>query len=465
MGNTASDALPSWEAVSKEERRGLEESYPQASSSEGFSRLFALSRFGFASGSGLEASHLASSLRTVFLGITSSSHTHLDLRSLPQYLQLFLKVKSSPRTRLTFYWRLFPSIEMFLRATLSLASSEQEPTSELDVDLSHLTLLRWLQADEETLGSALLGLEGSEREERRLLYFLERRAPRLLAFWDQWLLHALTGSSLGCGMTVEDLAEAPSYTTQWLLNVALPLQLSYITEQELMTKRRDRLIDVLSSTPDSAHTTWDLIYCTDRDGGSMKRFGEAVYGYPAATLLLVEDCSGSIFGGFVPLPWPHFENKFFGDDRSFLFSASPTPLSIFSTRGVSANYVRYPDKERRNEPQVGIGFGGQSFRERLWLDGADNFVRGTKYEMCSTYLKGFLGSDDSEEAFTIKRMQLWGFGGAAALQAREDVRIRENKFTERNKKVDKSAIFGTGQSITENPDKMMMDWMSTKRTQ
>ena len=176
----------------------------------------------------------------------------------------------------------------------------------------------------------------------------------------------------------------------------------------------------------------------------------------------METEDGSVFGGFIPSPWPRFEKKYFGDERCYLLSILPE-LKVFSTRGVSENFIRFPDKERRNDKRLGIGFGGQFNHERLWINGNDNFSTGKKTDMCSTYLPGCLGLEGDD--FSIKRIQLWGFGGDEALEFREDVRQREDKFTERSKKLDPKSFFQSGQSLTENPDKMMMDWMSTKQKQ
>ena len=463
--------------ISEHEQHALRDTFTLVNTVDGFKRLFKTQLF-----SSLDdcfEQRLAETLQSM-LSTKKMDQPCLQLDSPYQYFRLFETFvrEKTARNRIVFYWSIFPNFSCFFTAATLLA---REDTSNLSSNLSDSetevihSFEDWIERDRETYASQLIGLSGSEKDLCVLQLFIERRIPRLLIYLDRWMYESFTQEKhphKPGEFKFHNPDEAKSRcfvsllnpTVRWFLSITIPPQHLYLESEERISSRSFPL-DLFGANIHkdiSFSTAWDLIYDTDRDGRGVKSLSEAVHGYAASSLLLIETSDDSIFGAYIPKPWPRYEKKYFGDDRCFLVSVQPN-LSVFSSLGMSENYIRFPDKERRNESVLGIGFGGQQGHERLWIDGGDDFTKGRKMEMCSTYLRGSFGP--TEDEFHIKRLQIWGFGSSEALVLQQEVRDREDKFIERSKKVDPSAFFGEGQSINENPDKMMMDWMSTKRKQ
>ncbi|KAJ3042754.1 hypothetical protein HK097_001908 [Rhizophlyctis rosea] len=114
---------------------------------------------------------------------------------------------------------------------------------------------------------------------------------------------------------------------------------------------------------------WKGLFSSDRDGGSWTVFTNRVE-EAGATVLVVRDKRGNVFGGFAGSEWA-VRPKFYGDASSFLFSLQPT-MQIYRASGINANY-QYFNHGMHTLPN-GIGFGGQLDYFGLWID--SSFERG-----------------------------------------------------------------------------------------
>lgn len=471
MGNNAAKekALQIQSQLSEDEKKGLNHTFNSIRSPTGFNERFQLERLQLAQENLKEK--LLSNLPNLVTSLKSSNDCIL-FDSIVQYQILFHKItkEMSTSARINFYWSLFPSFKSFFSAAYILSRKDTSNSILSDEEIKLISsFVDWIERESETFSSQLIMADDSAKSLTLLQLFLVKRTPRILIYFDMWIYETFTNIQLPHGKIFffdpddnRKLAPLNNFEILWGLSMLLPPQILYISEfqSEIVVNKS---IDIFSKLNTNIHSlVWDLIYDTDRDGSGINRLHEATWGYASSSLLLLETKNGEIFGAYIPIPWPRYEKQFFGDERCFIISILPN-FTPYPTLGMSKNYIRFMDKERRNDSNLGIGFGGQREHERLWINGDDNFTTGRKMEMCSTYLKGFIGNEETE--FEITRLQIWGFGAQSALDFRKEVRLREDKFTERSKKLDPAAFFAKGQSITENPDKMMMDWLSTKRQQ
>ncbi|KAJ3036007.1 hypothetical protein HDV00_003142 [Rhizophlyctis rosea] len=115
--------------------------------------------------------------------------------------------------------------------------------------------------------------------------------------------------------------------------------------------------------------TWTGLFSSERDGGSWTVFHSRVE-EAGATVVVVKDKTGNVFGGFAGTEWS-VKPKFYGDSSSFLFSLQPS-MRIYRPTGINQNY-QYFNHGMHTLPN-GIGFGGQLNYFGLWID--SSFERG-----------------------------------------------------------------------------------------
>ncbi|XP_074964466.1 TLD domain-containing protein 2 isoform X2 [Phalacrocorax aristotelis] len=137
---------------------------------------------------------------------------------------------------------------------------------------------------------------------------------------------------------------------------------------------------------------WHLLYCTGRDGFSLRtlyRCGDQP-GCPA--LLLIRDTEAQAFGAFSATPI-RCSNGFYGTGETFLFSFSPE-LKVFRWTGRN-NFFLKGDVDL-------LMVGGGSGRFGLWLDG--DLHHGGSHP-CETFGNETLSH---REEFCIQDLELWG---------------------------------------------------------
>ncbi|KAK3814156.1 MAG: TLD-domain-containing protein [Benniella sp.] len=122
--------------------------------------------------------------------------------------------------------------------------------------------------------------------------------------------------------------------------------------------------------------------------------------FQGPTLVIMKDEDGYIFGAYADQDLEQ-RPKFYGTDRSFLFTIRPK-FRIYRPSGVNNNF-QYLDFGTKTLPN-GIGFGGQLRYFGLWL--ASDFQTGQSAAepLCSTYQSPQLSK---KQNFKLDDMEVW----------------------------------------------------------
>ncbi|NXC49235.1 TLDC2 protein, partial [Penelope pileata] len=106
------------------------------------------------------------------------------------------------------------------------------------------------------------------------------------------------------------------------------------------------------------HQPWSLLYCTARDGFSLRTLYRRASQLNCPVLLLIRDTEAQAFGAFSATTI-RMSNGFYGTGETFLFSFSPE-LKVFRWTGRN-NFFLKGDTEL-------LMVGGGSGKFGLWLD-------------------------------------------------------------------------------------------------
>lgn len=208
----------------------------------------------------------------------------------------------------------------------------------------------------------------------------------------------------------------------------------------------------------------NILYRSAIHGKGLNRFWSNVDGYNGPVLILISVSSkGSSHKSVIGiLTEQGYENHdtFYGDS-GFLYAISPIFRS-FSPFGKEKNFIYshlHPTGRYEPNPKpVGLGFGGTSGNERIFIDEDFSKVTIRHHAVDKTYQHGSLVPNQGflpVEAYILE-IEAWGFGGNAAKQKQDAHKKRENLFTEQRRKVDLKT-FGNWE---DSPEKMMMDMVT-----
>ncbi|XP_064377434.1 TLD domain-containing protein 2 isoform X2 [Dromaius novaehollandiae] len=137
---------------------------------------------------------------------------------------------------------------------------------------------------------------------------------------------------------------------------------------------------------------WSLLYCTTRDGFSLKTMYRSMNHLSSPVLLLVRDTEAQAFGAFCASTI-RVSNRFYGTGETFLFSFSPE-LKVFPWTGRNSFFMK-GDMDL-------LMIGGGSGKFGLWLDG-DLYHGGS--HPCETFNNEPLSP---REEFCIQALEAWG---------------------------------------------------------
>ncbi|XP_015280727.1 PREDICTED: TLD domain-containing protein 2 [Gekko japonicus] len=137
--------------------------------------------------------------------------------------------------------------------------------------------------------------------------------------------------------------------------------------------------------------SWNLIYCTARDGFSLKTMYRSMTDLVSPILLVIRDTDGQIFGAFSSTAI-HVSNSFYGNGEMFLFSFNPQ-LKVFKWTGKNTFFMK-GDADS-------LAVGGGSGKFGLWLDGDLN--HGGSHP-CETFNNEALSP---REEFLIHDLEVW----------------------------------------------------------
>ncbi|GAX76085.1 hypothetical protein CEUSTIGMA_g3528.t1 [Chlamydomonas eustigma] len=142
--------------------------------------------------------------------------------------------------------------------------------------------------------------------------------------------------------------------------------------------------------------SWQLTYCTHRDGYSLHTLYRKASG-KAHTLLIVQDTNGHVFGAYASEPW-RIHTRFYGTGETCVFQLHPRQLlwrwSGFQEGGHQKDdYFQFSTHE-------GLGVGG-SGHFAVWLD--NDLFEGSSNE-CKTFSSVCLASNAE---FHVASLELW----------------------------------------------------------
>lgn len=147
---------------------------------------------------------------------------------------------------------------------------------------------------------------------------------------------------------------------------------------------------------------WRFLFSSHIHGESFSTMAGRIQ-EQGASILIIEDSSGYIFGGFAPQSWALGPN-FFGSEESFLFTLSPK-MRMYPSSGYN-NHYQYINQHTKTFPN-GLLMGGQLEFGGIWIV-ADPFGTGSSAESCSTY-RGYKRLTKDAE-FKIRSLEVWGVG-------------------------------------------------------
>ncbi|XP_050297329.1 MTOR-associated protein MEAK7 [Anthonomus grandis grandis] len=163
----------------------------------------------------------------------------------------------------------------------------------------------------------------------------------------------------------------------------------------------NQIVFMNAHLPQQYQVEWRFLFSSEIHGESFSTLiGRIVNQGPS--VLVLEDRSGYIFGGFAPANWALGPN-FFGDDSSFLFTLAPR-MRVFPSTGYNQHF-QYLNLHQQTMPN-GLAMGGQFGYCGLWIDA--EYGKGHSSESCTTY--GSYQQLSHTKEFHFRHMEVWGLG-------------------------------------------------------
>ncbi|XP_059589313.1 TLD domain-containing protein 2 [Alligator mississippiensis] len=138
---------------------------------------------------------------------------------------------------------------------------------------------------------------------------------------------------------------------------------------------------------------WSLLYCTARNGFSLKTLYRSMTSLSCPVLLVIRDTNGQMFGAFSSTSI-RVSSSFYGTGETFLFSFSPElKVKVFKWTGSNTFFMK-------GDADL-LVIGGGSGKFGLWLDG--DLYRGGSCP-CETFNNETLSH---QEEFFIQDLEVW----------------------------------------------------------
>jgi len=147
---------------------------------------------------------------------------------------------------------------------------------------------------------------------------------------------------------------------------------------------------------------WALLFSSKVHGGSFSTMRKNIQN-TGATLIVIKDKDGYVFGGFASMPWTKCPD-FYGTDSSFLFTLQPQ-LQVFHPRGQNQNfqYFNYGMEQLPN----GLGMGGQMDYFGLFISDKYDSGHCKGHPRSSTFHNLVLSK---QQDFRVDEMEVWRIG-------------------------------------------------------
>ncbi|KAI1300386.1 hypothetical protein EDD11_006230 [Mortierella claussenii] len=142
-----------------------------------------------------------------------------------------------------------------------------------------------------------------------------------------------------------------------------------------------------------------LLFLSKTSGASFSTLLQKIT-FQGPTLVVMKDEDGYVFGAYADQDWEQ-RPKFYGSDRSFLFTIRPT-FRIYRPSRVNSNF-QYLDYGTKTLPN-GVGFGGQLRYFGLWLASDFSSGQSAAEPLCSTYQSPRLSK---QQNFKLDEMEVW----------------------------------------------------------
>ncbi|KAF9115842.1 hypothetical protein BGX27_006083 [Mortierella sp. AM989] len=142
-----------------------------------------------------------------------------------------------------------------------------------------------------------------------------------------------------------------------------------------------------------------LLFSSKTSGASFSTLLQKIT-FQGPTLIIMKDEDGYIFGAYADQDWEQ-KPKFYGSDRSFLFTIQPK-FRIYRSSRVNNNF-QYLDYGTKTLPN-GIGFGGQLRYFGLWLASDFSSGQSAAEPLCSTFQSPRLSK---KQDFKLDEMEVW----------------------------------------------------------
>ncbi|CAD7086269.1 unnamed protein product [Hermetia illucens] len=200
----------------------------------------------------------------------------------------------------------------------------------------------------------------------------------------------------------------PSIKTNYLLPLCEGLQ--YVPDYPAFTDISQMLF-INSNLPHDHRNKWRFLFSSQIHGESFSTLLGRIMDQ-GATVLIIEDTNGYIFGGFAPGSWSLGPN-FFGNDQAFLFTLRPKMRCFPATH--YNDHFQYLNLNQQTMPN-GLGMGGQFSYWGLWLD--CEYGHGECSETCTSF-KNYIQLSANKK-FTIRNVEVWAVGEKPKKEDEED---------------------------------------------
>lgn len=236
----------------------------------------------------------------------------------------------------------------------------------------------------------------------------------------------------------------------WLFTTSGVVQLTRIPEFKGRLLTTELLQTIRAGLPRiESSAQLDCLYNSIKGGSTFNRLSVAILGYTGPSLILLrhsyrnsqEEIVRGIIGIYSDAAWLD-QLGYYGNSSSLcLFSLLPKISFLPAYKGKGSTNLIYLNTRKipNSKYSVGLGFGGTDFKSfRLWIDQEFSSMSYTS-DADQTFPLGSLHTS-YENHLKVECIEVWGLGGAKALQDQEVYRQTQETMIYQSRKVDKKKL-------------------------